>query len=126
MLRAALPLLLALLALPLWAKTVWLVGKDAPVDASAVAEALAPMLGGEEGAEVGAEMAAEGLCGGLAGGVEGGLVGEEPDAEARVGGAQPDLGAGGVGRRGHLRARRMRVVGMAEHSSRAASQSSEA
>ena len=48
MLRAALPLLLALLALPLWAKTVWLVGKDAPVDASAVAEALAPMLGGEE------------------------------------------------------------------------------
>ena len=46
--RAALPLLLALLAAPLAsAKTVWLVGKDAPVDAPAVAEALAPMIGGE-------------------------------------------------------------------------------
>ena len=48
--RRALTLVLlpALLAAPLaWAKTVWVVGKDAPVAAPAVAEALAPMLGEE-------------------------------------------------------------------------------
>ena len=48
--RRALTLVLlpALLAAPLaWAKTVWIVGKDAPVAASAIAETLAPMLGEE-------------------------------------------------------------------------------
>lgn len=47
MTRAATLTLAALLALPVWAKTVWVVGRGAPVDAPAVAQALGAMLGEE-------------------------------------------------------------------------------
>lgn len=79
------------------------------------------MFGREEGAEVVAEDTAQGLGGGLAGGEERGPMGEKADLEGGVGGTEPGLDAGG-----HLRPTRMRVVGMAAHSSKASSQSSEA
>ena len=75
----------------------------------------------EERAEVVAEDATQGLSRGLSGGEKSGPMREQPNLERGVCGAEPGLDAGG-----HLRPTRMRVVGMAAHSSKASSQSSEA